>query len=150
MSALKASYGDLSQPDFRKVYSGLENSAYRQVTEELRAEGIEVTDATDLNDDVAIHLDVDQGDQGGWVALSGAGPFAALIWQDSNRQYLWVTQSDKAPSPLAALVANAVERAGFKLLSRDTAAHKISMSRADGSTEATLYQALFTDSDVIP
>ena len=61
-----------------------------------------------------------------------------------------MTQPDKAPTPLAALVAITVERAGFQLLNRDTVMRVIAMNRADGATEATLYQALFTDSDVIP
>jgi hypothetical protein len=36
------------------------------------------------------------------------------------------------------------------LLDRNTATRVIKMNRADGTTEATLYQALFTDSDRIP
>ena len=148
--ALEACYGDLAQPDFRKIYTNMEGSAYCQVGEGLQSEGIQVNDSTDLNDDVAIHIGVNQDGEGGWVALSGVGPFAAFIWHDRNGQYSWVTQPGNAPSPLAASVAKIVEGAGFALLGRNIVTQTIAMNRADGTTEATLYQALFTDSDVIP
>jgi len=150
MAALTACYGDLAAPNFRKAYTGMESSLHRQLIENLRAKGIEITETTDQDDDVATHLAAAQdGDEVGLV-LSGVGPFAALLHQDSEGRYCWVTQPDKAPTPLAALVAKTVGRAGFQLLNRDTVLRTIAMNRADGAEEATLYQALFTDSDVIP
>ena len=148
--ALEASYGDLSQPNFRKIYTKIEEPAYRQVAENLRSEGIQVSNSTKLNTDVAIHLDVEQGKQDGLVALSGVGLFAAFIWHSIDGQPCWVTQSESAPSALAACIARIVEGAGFTLLDRNTVLQSVDMNRADGTTKATLYQALFTDSDVIP
>ena len=150
MAALTACYGDLAAPNFRKAYAGMESSLHRQLIEDLRAKGIEITETTDQDDDVATHLAAGQGGNEVGLMLSGVGPFAALLHQDGDGRYCWVTRPDKAPTPLAALIATTVERAGFQLLNRDTVTRTIAMNRADGATEATLYQALFTDSDVIP
>ncbi len=84
------------------------------------------------------------------MGLSGVGPFAVLWRRDAEGRNCWVTQSDQAPTPLAALVAQIVERAGLKLLDRATVVRKIRMNRADGTEEATFYQTLFTDTDRIP
>ena len=150
MAALTACYGDLANPDYHKVYAQMESSIHRHLIEELRAKGVEITETTDRNDDVATHLAAEQdGDQVG-LALSGVGPFAALLHQGGDGRCCWVTRPETAPTALAAVVAATVERAGFQLLNRDAVTPKITMNRADGATGATLYQALFTDSDVVP
>ena len=51
---------------------------------------------------------------------------------------------------VARAVAALVEQAGFLLLTGDIVTRTIKMNGWDGSTEATLYQALFTDTDWIP
>lgn len=150
MTALGVCYGSLDEPNFRKVSEKLRNGPYRPLVETLRSSGIEITDTTDLNDDVAVHLVLDRsGDQVG-LALSGVGPYAALLHQDVAERYSWVTQPENAPTPLAALVAQTVQRAGFQLLDRRLVSQTIKMSWYDGSEEVTLYQALFTDRDRIP
>ena len=78
------------------------------------------------------------------------GQFATLRHQNINGRIDWVTEPEKAPTALAALVARLIEQADFRLLSRDTVMHAVAMNRADGTTQATLYQALFTDSDIFP
>jgi hypothetical protein len=150
MTALRSCYGSLDEPNFRKVYATMDSDQYRQLIEALRASGADVAETTDRNDDVSVQLVVDHaGDQIG-LALSGVGPFVALLHQDADGRYCWVTRPDDAPTPLAGLVATAVRRAGFQLLDRATVTRKIRMGNADGTQEATLYQALFTDTDVIP
>ena len=117
---------------------------------ELRAKGVEIVDTTDQNDDVSNQIvAILSGDRVS-LGLSGIGPFATVVHQAADGQSSWVRQSDKAPTPLATLVATTVKQAGFELLDRNTATRVIKMNRADGTTEATLYQALFTDSDRIP
>jgi hypothetical protein len=150
MTALRSCYGSLDEPNFRKVVAILESDPYRPLIETLRSSGTEITESMDLNDDVAILLVVDQaGDQVG-LWLSGVGPFAALVHQDAEGRYCWVIGPDHAPTPLAALVAAAVQHAGLQLLDRRMVTRKIRMQRFDGETEASLYQALFTDTDRIP
>jgi hypothetical protein len=150
LSAVNACYGDLANPDFRQVYANMDGPLHRQLVDELRTNGFKITETTDQNDDVATQLVASRGTDEVGLALSGVGPFAALIQPNGKGSNRWITSANEAPSPLAALIAKTVQQKGFSLLSRDTVAHKISMSRADGSNEATLYQALFTDSDVIP
>ena len=143
MTTLGECYGSLDEPNFRKVTEKLRSDPYHPLIEALRSSGIEITDTTDLNDDVSIRLVLDRsGDQLG-LALSGVGPYAALLHQDAAERYHWVTQPENAPTPLAALVAQTVQRAGFKLLDRRLVSRTIKMSRYDGSEEVTLYQALF-------
>jgi hypothetical protein len=83
-------------------------------------------------------------------AISGVGPYAALLHEDVNERYSWITQPENAPTPLAAVIAAIVKQAGFQLFDRDLASRTITMNRPDGTTKATLYQALFTDTDRIP
>lgn len=150
MKALRDCYGSLDDPNFRKVSDKLRSNPYSQLTEAIRANGIEITDTTDLNGDVSVQLVLDRsGDQVG-LGLSGVGPYAVLLHEDADERYSWITQSENAPTPLAALIAAIVKQAGFKLLDRDVVTRTITMSRPDGTTEATLYQALFTDTDRIP
>ena len=150
LSALHACYGSLDEPNFSKVYETLETPHYQGVVDSLRSSRIEIRDTTDLNDDVSLYLALDQsGDQVG-LALSGVGPFAALFHQDTEERYSWVTQPENAPTPLAKTVAQTVQGAGFKLLDRALVTQTIPMTWYDGSTEVTLYQALFTDTESIP
>ncbi len=111
---------------------------------------MDVLDTTDLNSDVSTHLVVSQSDDWVGLGLSGIGPFAALVHQDEDEHYSWVTAPDQGPTPLAKAVAGVVEQAGFLLLTRDVVTRTVKMNSWDGSTEATLYQALFTDTDWIP
>ena len=150
MAALATCYGNLAEPNFRKVYVTMGSSLHRNLIEELRGKGIKITETTDENDDVSNHLVLDcAGDHVG-LALSGVGPYAALVHWDEAERRSWVTQPENAPTPLAALVAQTVQHAGFQLLDRSLVSRTIKMNWHDGSEEVTLYQALFTDSDVIP
>ncbi len=150
MDALATCYGSLAEPNFRKVYVTMGSPLHRDLIAGLRRKGVDILETTDENDDVSNQLVATlSGDQVG-LGLSGVGPFAAVVHQGEDGRYSWVTQPDKAPTPLAALVAAAVKQSGFKLLDRNMVMRTIKMNRADGTTEATLYQALFTDSDRVP
>lgn len=150
MTALATCYGNLAEPDFRKVYVKMDSPLHRRLIEELRAKSIAITETTDNNDDVSNHLVLDHAGDHVGLALSGVGPFAALIHWDEAECCSWVTQPGNAPTPLAALVAQTVQRAGFHLLDRQLASRTIRMNWYAGSEEVTLHQALFTDTDRIP
>ena len=150
MTALVATYGSLAEPKYDKIYVAMDGPVHRDLIAELRRNGMDVLDTTDENDDVASFLVISQtGDEVG-LALSGVGPFASLVHQDEDERYVWVADPDQGPTPLAKTVAALVEQAGFLLLSRDVVTRTVKMNRWDESTEATLYQALFTDTDRIP
>ena len=150
MTSLRACYGSLDGPNFRKVSETLRSGPYLPLVESLRSSGIEITDTTDLNNDVSVRLVLDRSGKQVGLALSGVGPYAALICWDAAKRYSWVTQLENAPTPLAALVAQTVQHAGFQLLDRSLVCRTIRMNWYDGSEEVTLYQALFTDTDQIP
>lgn len=150
MEALATCYGDLAEPNFRKVYVTMGSFLHRNLIEELRGKGIKITETTDENDDVSNHLVLDYAGDHVALALSGVGPYAALVHWDEAERRSWVTQPENAPTPLAALVAQTVQRAGFQLLDRSLVSRTIRMNWYDGSEEVTLYQALFTDTDQIP
>ena len=150
MTALVTTCGSLAKPRYEKIYATMAGPVHRNLIAELRRTGMNVLETTDENDDVSTRLVVSRS--GDWVGLglSGIGPFAALIHQDQDEQYSWVTTPDQGPTPLAKTVAELVEEAGFLLLPRDIVTKTVKMNLWDGSTEATLYQALFTDTDRIP
>lgn len=150
MTALHPCYGSLDSPDFRKIHDRMDSDRYRRLIEAMRSSGMEVTETTDRSNDVSIQIVVDQGGDQVGLGLSGVDPFAVLLHQDADGEYSWVTRPDAAPTLLATLVATAVNRAGFQILDRGTVARTIKISRADGETETTLYQALFSDTDKLP
>ncbi len=147
MKALHECYGSLDEPNYRKVTKMLCSDPFRPLIEALKSNGIEITDTTDLNDDVSVHLVLDRSADQVGLALSGVGAYAKLLHQDAAERFYWVTQPETAPTPLA---AQAVQDAGFQLLDRNLVSRKLRMNWYDGSEEVTLYQALFTDSDMIP
>ena len=150
MTALVATYGSLAEPRCDKIYVAIAGPVHRNLIEEFRQNGMTVRETTDVNADVSNHLVISQS--GDWVGLglSSVGPFAALVHQGEDERYFWVTTPDQGPTPLAKIVATLVEQAGFLLLTRDIVTRTVKMNRWDESTEATLYQALFTDTDWIP
>ena len=150
MDALVASYGSLTSPDFRKVYITMSGPSHQKFVAELRRKVIDVLETSDENDDVSTQLVAARSGDQVSVGLSGVGPFATVIHCSEDGRYSWVTKLEEGPTPLAELVAMLVEQAGFQLLDRDILIRTIAMNRPDGSTEATLNQALFTDSDRIP
>ena len=150
LAALHACYGSLVSPDFQKVYETIETPTYQTLVECLLSGGIDIRNTTDLNDDVSLFLALRQTADRAILALSGVGLFAALIHLDSAGRYSWVTEPEGAPSPLTKTVAHIVQRAGFALLDRALVSQTIPMTWYDDSTEVTLYQALFTDTDRIP
>ena len=150
MTALITTYGSLAEPRYEKIYATMAGPVHRKLIAELRRTGMDVLETTDENDDVSTRLVVSRS--GDWVdlGLSGIGPFTALIHRDQDGQHSWVTTPDQGPTPLAKTVAELVEEAGFLLLPWDIVTKTVKMTLWDGSTEATLYQALFTDTDQIP
>lgn len=149
-AALHACYGRLDEPNFRKVHATLEAAPYQRLIDTLRSDGIDIIDKTSVNDDVCIRLVLERSGDQLALSLSGVGPFAALVGQDSAQHYFWVTGPENAPTPLAVTVARTVQQAGFRLLDRSLVSQPIAMAWHDDSTEVLLYQALFTDNDWVP
>jgi hypothetical protein len=150
MAELESSYGNLENPDFHKVASALARDPYRSLLQSLSASGASVTETTDPNDDVSVQAVVSQAGEQIALELSAIGPFGVVRRLADDGSSQWISKSDETTSPLAARVAGAAERAGVRLLDRDTAAMKVDIRFEPDDTGATLYQALFTNTDVIP
>ncbi len=145
-AALRSSYGSLEVPNFRAVAAKLAGDPYKPLIDELRYSGIAITETTDPNDDVSTQLSLRMDDDQIALELSVVGAFAVLRRLEADGSYRWVVGPDDAPTPLARQVALAVNRARLQLLDRRTAMRQITMN----GTKATLYKALFTDSDRVP
>lgn len=150
MTALHSCYGNLEDPNFQNVSTNLDASPYQSLIASLQSSGIDITKTTDINDDVSVQLAANRDGDRVALELSAVGPFAAVRHLDADGRSCWVTRSDQAPTPLANLVATTVEGAGLRLLDRVIVTKTIRMQRADGKTKSTLYQALFTDGDIVP
>lgn len=150
MAALQSSYGSLDDPNFHAINAAFLGGVHQHLIDTLRAKCSEVIETTDQNDDVSRQLVLSQDGVDVALGLSAVGPFATLHYLDTNGRSCWVDRQDDAPTPLAALVASAVEGAGLRLLDRDTVSWTIRMRQPDGTSTATLYQALFTDTDRVP
>ena len=149
IAALDRCYGSRHQPNFAQVSNKLRSNPYGPLIDMLRANGAEIVDLTDLSNDVSIQLVLNSSDDQVGLGLSGVGLYATLLHQNMDGRYAWVTQPNNAPTQLARSVAQAVQRAGFELLSRSLLSQTVEMAWYDGSEEIMLYQALFSDVDVI-
>lgn len=150
LTALHVCYGSLDEPNFRKVSNAIRGGLYHNVIKSLQEIGAEITETTDLNDDVSVRLALDRAGDHVSLSLSGVGLFAAVLHRNPKGQYSWVTHPEKAPTLFSATVARIVQQAGFQLLDRSLVSQSIATNWWDGSTEVTLYQLLFTDNDVTP
>lgn len=150
MRALRSCYGDLGNPEFGKIAAVLDRAPYRHLIDDLRASGATVTETTDPNDDVSTQLVVSGAGDMVAVELSAVGPFGVVRQLGADGTSRWVSKQHRAATDFARRVADAVQRTGIRLLDREAAVTRIPMRLDDGGTDATLYQALFTNTDRIP
>lgn len=146
LDAILQAYGDLKDPTFHFVGRSEARGEYNELIRTLSDVG-EVTDETDPNTDVGRYLRI-AADHGTWFLwLSYVGPFACLLRQRANRQFL----AEGGVNTIEARVRALCERAGLAMLDASTLEHPIPLTLDKTEPEnVRVFQALFSDSDLLP
>lgn len=150
MAALRVCYGDLDNPDFRMAALALDRDPHRRLKDALREGGRSLVETTDPNDDVSTQLVVRAGNEQVAVELSVVGDFAIVRLLRPDGTSVWVTGPGDTTSSLALHAMRLVTRAGLKLLDRATAATKVRIRVNEDQPTSTVYQALFTNTELVP
>jgi hypothetical protein len=146
VAAVKEAYLSLENPDFTFVEKAVERRPYARLLEQL-ALTFELRETTDENEDVAFICLVSGEDEDLGLWLSMAGPYALIqrVGED-HVETLCAPYSDAETELLAVLAEHHVA-----LVSEELLRHRIHMNlpKAAGG-KATLYQALFDNSQALP
>lgn len=146
---IRERYGSLEQPDFHFVGNESLDGSYEDLISRL-AETFAIEEITDPNDDVSLSY-VLRRDGGEWVVqLSLVGPYAVLLRLTRGAAEV-VTASVRDLARCERLILEELERSGLKVLDRSTLSRPIPLRLFNTAPDSVrLYQALFTDTDVLP
>jgi hypothetical protein len=146
--SLRASYGSLAEPKWHFVQQRYESRPYAAIESELR-QGFKVNDGTDLNDDVAVVLEV-EGTRKSWVVwLSLIAPVAAVT-RSGSRGVVSVAEG-AGGDPEEEFLFGALERGGVTVLPQSLLELPIELALSNTEPQNVRYfQALFGDYDVLP
>ena len=148
LAKIKECYGSLREPNFRRVSDYILSDPFRTLKESFVSSGVSVIDTTDINDDVSSNITFKHLDDWVQIALSGVGPYAIVFQKGIGRKFEWITSVEQAATPMASLVVERVQAAGFELVGRDLVSQKIDMEWWDGTTSVSFYQLLFSDYEI--
>lgn len=144
-----ARYGSLDAPTYWWTHSAFEAKPYEAIVGELRSK-YKVKDLTDPNDDVSTFLRVAILGRAEWqVWLSLVGPFAAVTRGDPTGARV-VSGRDGGDLDDQALLG-VLAGAEIEVLCRGVLETTIDMPMFNAEPgEVTLFNALFTDADLLP
>ena len=143
-------YKALDAPDFSFVREVLANRPYAKVTQKI-AQGFELEEDTDPNDDVSFGYLLTKGHQRWMLRISMVGPYAVLFRLDSPEGIKVVSPGMPGLSAAETSLVTLLSEARIRLLDRDTLCLPVPIQLFNTEPEnSRLYQALFVDSDVLP
>ena len=145
---IASAYGSLDEPYFGTIQAAYKTRPYADVERALR-ERFHVTDDTDLNTDVSVVL-IAQGATGRWIVyLSLLGPYA-VVNRGHEGPRCEVVVPPGVPGEEAD-VFNILAAANIAVLPRELLELPSALRRdLSEPTNASLFQALFVDLDVLP
>ncbi len=151
LADVRTAYGEnLNAPDYRKVVKSLSLNLYSNIIDRIKLHGVNAIEYTDANDDVSRQIVI--GSKGEEIAmgLSVVGPYASVRALRSDGKSTWITGENKTLSNLCEFIMNILEEFRITVIDRKIAATYLPMKMLNQEKQATVYQALFTDTDVIP
>lgn len=148
-TAILSKYGSLTEPRFDFVQAALDADEYRNVIQDLRST-FELSEDTDPNDDVSFGLLL-RGELSSYVLrLSMIGRYAVLLRVD-ERNRSQVVDPDAPASAEERTILETLRRFEIEPLARVTLTIQIPLELSNTTcASCRLYQALFTDTDVLP
>ena len=150
-AAILSTYGSLEDPDFHRLQPSLHAPPFAELAADLRR-NFTLDDDTDSNTDVARMLVLKQGPRSWSIWLSLAGPYACIL--RINRQHSAMTSElveQPGPVPGEAELFKVVSAHGFRMLPRAVLEAPVQLRLwATEPENVRVYQALFSDTDVLP
>lgn len=148
-SAILSKYGSLTEPRFDFVQAALKANEYHDLVQDLRS-SFAINEDTDPNDDVSFGLLL-RGEHRSYVLrLSMIGRYAALLRVDEHNRSQ-VVDPDAPAFAEERNILEALRLFGIEPLAQGTLSLQIPLELSNTtSADCRLYQALFTDTDVLP
>lgn len=147
-------YKSLESPDFSFVEQIVSTNPYAEITQYYKQIGFFLEEDTDTNDDVSFGYLLKKENKQWILRLSMVGSYAVLLELDDpiNPQLVKVVSRVKYPlSNLEQQIVTVLEEHGIELMTQDILSIPIALSLFNTDLENTrIYQALFTDTDVLP
>jgi hypothetical protein len=144
-----ATYGSLSDPQYHFVSRVVDERPYRELEDALRGLGT-MAETTDVNDDVSFNFSIQSGGEHWGIALSMVGPYA-VVWGGPTGINGVVSPHERAPTGFSGRLLEVLTAHGIEVLPERVVTSPLEFSgSAVDAEDATLFQALFTDTDVLP
>lgn len=144
-----ARYGSLENPEFSFVRESLSARPYDSLISDIK-NVLDVEEDTDPNDDVSFGLIMRSKGRHLVLRLSMVGRYAVLLRSKDDTSYDVVESSSTASAEERAIVS-LLQNFDVELLDRETLVAQIPLALSNTSAEdCRVYQALFTDTDVLP
>lgn len=145
---LHESFGDTEAPNYTKISARLEaRSAWPELSSIIQV--FWTKDVTDVNEDISMCLLLKDGADEFRLELSAVGPYAILLKLVRDSCRLMSSEEILADTRLVAALHIALQSRTF--LSRNTLEEEIAFgSDASRPTYSKVYNALFSDIDILP
>jgi hypothetical protein len=147
---IQEKYGSLECPDFSFVSDAISNSPYEELIQQVK-ENFQTQEDTDPNDDVSFGYLLIKGDKRWILRLSMLGKYAILLRLNEGGDteilsYQSPKNYDLEKNLITILINHKIE-----LISRETALYPVELRLSNAELGNTrVYQALFTDTEIIP
>jgi hypothetical protein len=148
ITAIKEKYLSLDEPDFSFVNKAVRDNMYRFIIEKL-ANIFDVTEVTDLNDDVCFRYVLKKDSQSWVLEISMLGPYAVIIKTTAEMNYLLVEAPEM--SKYENQIVSALNLGAIVLLKKMQLEEQCNLKLFNtGSEKTCIYQALFSDVTMLP
>lgn len=143
-------YENVASPNFSFVQDMLSKRPYERVVREIGS-FVKLTEDTDPNDDVSFVYILEKGKTQWSFRISMLGPYAVLMRVGATGKCEVLSSSTEDLSELERQIIKLSEENGIIVLDKETLSVHVALklfNTEEGNTR--VYQALFTDSDVLP
>ena len=150
LEIIQSKYTSLAYPDFSFVEENLVQRPYEKILQEL-GQIFQVEEDTDTNDDVSFCYILKNADKMWILRLSMLGPYAVFLRLHASGHLEVVDQTTPGVSESEKTLMTLLAGMSIHLLDRQALLYHVPLSlcnTAPGNTR--VYQALFTDSDILP
>lgn len=150
MDVIRSHYKSLQSPDFSFVRDTIAKRPYDRVLRQISTH-FQVEEDTDPNDDVSFGYVLTKGNERWALRISMLGPYAVLLrLHQAARIEVMAHRAQVSSSAEKELITTLADNS-IHLLDRDALLIPVPMRLFNAEPENTrVYQALFTDTDILP
>jgi hypothetical protein len=148
MTLIHDEYQSFESPDFSFVEEAISSRPYERVVQQIGTK-FQVEEDTDPNDDVSFGYFLTNGPQHWVLRISMLGPYAVLLRVSDSERAELVTSSEEAMSDAERDLLHILADNEVSLLAREVLLQPVPLSLFNAE-DTRVYQALFTDTDILP